>query len=270
MIALLTFFLVIVASLTATRVAAVALTLSGVTPHVARFQARSALSGSGFTTAEAESVVNHPVRRRIIMFLMLVGSAGLVTAVATLSISFVGQDSSTSTNRLLVLIAGGVVLLLVVRSPTIDRLMTRLFGRLLMRYTDLELGDYAGLLHLADGHAVMQLNVDEGAWLCSSTLEDLELREEGVAVLGIERALGSYVSAPHGRTEIRPGDTLVAYGDRDAFIELSQRQPGHRRRPNARRSDRRAAGTPGLGGLNRRRGAPGIRSAQHLSVRGLN
>ncbi len=226
MIALLTFFLVIVASLTATRVAAVALTLSGVSPQVARFQARSALSGSGFTTAEAESVVNHPVRRQIIMFLMLIGSAGLVTAVATLSISFVGQDTSASASRLLALTIGCVVLLVIARSSAIDRVMTRVFGRLLSRYTDLELRDYTGLLHLADGHAVMQLNVAEGAWLCSRTLGDLELREEGVAVLGIERATGGYVGAPRRATEIRPGDTLVAYGNSDALIELSQRQPG--------------------------------------------
>ena len=226
MIALLTFFLVVVASLTATRVAAVALILTGVSPEVARFQARSALSGSGFTTSEAESVVNHPARRQIIMFLMLIGSAGLVTAVATLSISFIGQDSSAGTSRLLVLLAGGLVLLVIARSSTIDRAMGRLFGRLLTRFTDLELRDYAGLLHLADGHSVMHLMVHEGAWLCSRTLGELELREEGVAVLGIERASGEYVGAPHRTTDIRPGDTLVAYGNSEALVELSQRQPG--------------------------------------------
>lgn len=226
MIALLTFFLIVVASLLATRLATVALTLTGMSQQVARFQARSALSGTGFTTSESQAVVNHPVRRRIIMFLMLIGSAGLITAVATLSISFVGQDTSTSVSRLSLLVLGCLVLLILARSSAVSRAISRLFGWLLTRYTDLELRDYAGLLHLADGHSVLELHVDEGAWLCSRTLGELELREEGLAVLGIDRASGTYIGAPRGSTEIRPGDTLIGYGDHDALVELSARQPG--------------------------------------------
>ena len=48
-------------SLLITRVATVALTTTGMSAPVARFQARSAMSGVGFTTSEADSVVNHPV-----------------------------------------------------------------------------------------------------------------------------------------------------------------------------------------------------------------
>jgi len=51
-------------SLVITRVATVALTMTGLSRQVARFQARSALTGTGFTTSEAETVVNHPVRRQ--------------------------------------------------------------------------------------------------------------------------------------------------------------------------------------------------------------
>lgn len=226
MIALVTFFLVVVASLTATRVATVALTLTGMSPEVARFQARSALSGSGFTTSEAEAVVDHPARRRIIMFLMLIGSAGLVTAVATLSISFIGQGSSTGNTRLIVLVVGCLSVLLIARSRWVDRLLSAMFTRLLTRFTDLELQDYAGLLHLTDGHAVLKLDVESGAWLCSRTLGELDLREEGVTVLGIERAAGDYVGVPRAETEIRPGDRLVTYGDFDALVELTGRRPG--------------------------------------------
>lgn len=80
MVALATVLVVLLVSLLITRVATVALTLTGLSREVARFQARSALSGTGFTTSEAEAVVNDPVRRRIVMALMLVGSAGIVTA----------------------------------------------------------------------------------------------------------------------------------------------------------------------------------------------
>jgi len=65
MVAIATVLVVVLVSLLITRVATVAFTLTGLSRDVARFQARSALSGTGFTTSEAEAVVGHPVRRRI-------------------------------------------------------------------------------------------------------------------------------------------------------------------------------------------------------------
>ena len=69
MIAVLTLVVVVLLSLVITRMATVALTLTGMSSEAARFQARSALTGAGFTTSESEAVVNHPVRRRIVLFL---------------------------------------------------------------------------------------------------------------------------------------------------------------------------------------------------------
>lgn len=69
---------IITLSILVTRVATVALTLTltGLSRESAKFQARSAFSGAGFTTTESEDVVNHPIRRRVIMSLMLIGNAG--------------------------------------------------------------------------------------------------------------------------------------------------------------------------------------------------
>jgi hypothetical protein len=58
-------------SLVITRVATVALTLTGLSEEAATLQARSTFTGIGFTTREAEYVVDHPVRRRIVVTFML-------------------------------------------------------------------------------------------------------------------------------------------------------------------------------------------------------
>ena len=78
MVPILSLLLVLGISMVLTRVAAVALVHTGLGREAARFQARSAFTGVGFTTSEAEQVVGHPVRRRIVMWLMLVGSVGIV------------------------------------------------------------------------------------------------------------------------------------------------------------------------------------------------
>ena len=59
------------------RVGTAALVVSGVSRDIARFQVRSAFFGVGYTTAEAEMIVNHPFRRRMVQWLMLMGAIGI-------------------------------------------------------------------------------------------------------------------------------------------------------------------------------------------------
>ena len=153
----------------------VALTVTGMSREVARFQARSAFFGVGFTTGEAEAVVGHPVRRRIIMWLILLGNAGVVTTTGTLLISFAGgQDQLES---VAVLLAGVVVLGALAMSRPVDRVLTRVIRRALRRWTDLDVRDYAGLLELGEGYAVAELEVEDGDWIAGRELGELTLRD---------------------------------------------------------------------------------------------
>ncbi len=226
MAALATVFFVVVLSLLATRVATVALTLTGMSREAARFQARSALSGVGFTTSEAESVVSHPVRRRIVLLLMIVGSAGVVTAIASLMLSFAGATSAEAQTRLLALAAGLLAILLLSNSDRVDRWLSRAIAAALDRWTGLQARDYASLLRLSDGYGVLELGVENGDWVAGRTLADLRLRDEGVAVLGIEREDGPYLGAPDWATQVRPGDTVILYGPVDRVCEIDRRPAG--------------------------------------------
>jgi len=109
MAALLSFLIVLVISILVTKIATLALVHTGLSDQTARFQARSAFSGVGFTTSEAEQVVNHPVRRKVLMALMLLGNAGMVSAVSSLILTFVnlGQGAVYWYWRDII-IAGGV------------------------------------------------------------------------------------------------------------------------------------------------------------------
>ena len=226
MVALATFFAVVVLSLIAARIASVALTLTGLSREAARFQARSALSGVGFTTSEAESVVSHPVRRRVVMMLMLVGSAGIVTGVATLMLSFVGAGGDERLARLGALLVGLVLVLVLARSPLVDRGLSRVVAWALKRWTNVDTRDYASLLHLTGDYAVMELKANDSDWVCGRTLRELGLREEGVAVLAVQRPDGVYIGAPIPDTPIGAGDTLILYGRSRRLRELDDRRAG--------------------------------------------
>lgn len=226
MVALSGLLVVILISLVITRVATVALTLTGLSRESARFQARSALSGVGFTTGEAEAVVNHPVRRRVVMVLMLLGGAGTVTVIGALFLSFANADASQRTTRLGMLLGGLLAVWLLARSAWVDRWLSKVIARALTRWTDLDARDYAALLHLSGRYTVMEMAVNAGDWVAGRTLGELALRDEGVVVLGISRPDGTYLGAPRFDTEIRANDTLVVYGRSPRICELDRRPAG--------------------------------------------
>lgn len=225
MLAIASLIIVVLVSMLITRVATIALTLTGMSRESARFQARSALSGAGFTTTEAEAVVNHPVRRRVIMMLMLLGSAGVVTVVGTLVLGFANTDPAERHLRLTVLIGSLLLLFLVARSQRVDRVLSRLIARGLNRWTELDARDYAALLHVGGEYSVVEMQLGSGHWMHGCTVRDLALRDRGMLLLGITRTDGTYEGVPSFDTEVHAGDTLVIYGRGPELCELDSRTP---------------------------------------------
>lgn len=227
MIAIASVLIVATLSLLVSRIATVALTLTGLSREVARFQARSALTGTGYTTTESEMIVNHPVRRRIVMMLMILRNAGFITAVSSLVISFVGTTGAEESLRRVLLLAAGLgAIWLLSLSKAFDRWLSRLIRVALNRWTRLEARDYASLLDLTGDYAVREIAVDEEDWICSKQIRETGLQEEGIMILGIQRGKGHFLGAPAPDTRIRNGDMLVIYGRTDSIEELTQRRKG--------------------------------------------
>jgi len=229
MLSILTLLMVLTFSILVTRIASVALTHTGLSRESAKFQARSAFTGVGFTTSESEKVVNHPVRRRILLLLMLLGNAGIVTAVSTLIISFVNFEGTIALFwRIGLLVAGIVALWSVAASRWVDQRLSILINRMLKRYTRLDVKDFAGLLHLAGEYQVTEMQVREGDWLSGQTLRDADLRREGVLVLGINKPDGRFAGAPEADAKIEADDSLILYGRVDSLQNLDRRKSGFR------------------------------------------
>lgn len=225
MVAIISLLLIVTLSIVITRIATIALTHTGLSKEAARFQARSAFTGAGFTTSESERVVNHPLRRRIILLLMLLGNAGIVTAVSSLILTFVDRGETASVAlKVVVLVTGLVALWSIAMSPWVDRHLSRLIDRALKRYTRLDVKDYASLMHLIGEYRLVELEVESQDWLANKTLAESDLRHEGIVVLGIKRANGNYVGGPKGTTKILPGDTLIVYGRVSVIAQIDQRR----------------------------------------------
>jgi len=229
MLAVISLLVIVGLSLLIIRVGSVALILTGVSKELAYFQAFSAFSGVGFTTHESEKVVNQPVRRRILMILMLAGSLGVVTAISSLILTFIQvQNRGEWLLRVLLLVLGLTVLYVVASSEWVNHALSKVIGWGLKKWTRLDIYDYEQLLQLSDGYAVQEVAVHDDDWLAEKSLADLDLSQEGILVLGIRRADDAYVGSPTGDSLVLPGDTLILYGRQSLLAELSTRQKGAR------------------------------------------
>ncbi len=229
MIAIISLLVVMIFSMLITRIATIALTLTGLSRESARFQARSAFTGVGYSTHESEKVVNHPVRRRILMLLMLIGNAGIVTAMASITLAFLGDTrSGTWIWQVILLFSGLGILWIIANSSWVDRRLSPIISLALKRWGQLDVRDYAAVLHLSGDYGVIEIQVNSQDWLANKTLAELNLSQEGILVLGVKRPDGTYLGAPKGPTCIRDNDILIMYGRSPVLAELDRRDAGWR------------------------------------------
>ena len=229
MLALISLLTIIIFSIIVVRIGAVALELTGLSSEVASFQAQSAFSGVGFTTQESEVIVNHPVRRRIIRILILLGSAGITSSIATLVLTFVGQSGRNILIRGIILALGLFGIFLFARSHYIYNVMRKLITKALVKWTKLRIYDYEQMLGLSKGYVISRIIVKEESWLSEKRLSDLKL--EGALILAIYRKVNGeekYIGAPKGDTVIKPGDVLICYARQEVSKALSQRCKGEK------------------------------------------
>ena len=215
MYAVATFLVVAVITLAFTQVAAGALIATGMPREIAAFQARSAFSGAGFTTTEAENVVNHPVRRRIVAATMFVGNLGTPTLVVSVLIGLLAPGPGSTTERSLVAISGVMILVLIVGTRPVKRAMVRVGQHYARRrlLPALVVGPEE-LLTLGQDFSVTAVRVAESPAETYRSLRGLEHAIPGARVLGVRRGT-EYFGEPPVDLTLLEGDELVVYGRND-------------------------------------------------------
>ena len=198
-------------SLLAVRVGSTALMMTGLSWDTASFQSYSAFFGVGFTTKEAEMVVNHPVRRRIIRDLILAGNVGLTSALATFIVTLLQSSSDGDVFTMLAWLLGGLAALLA------EGLLEP--GTLRSALSD---ADVVMLLRIQHGYVVSEIEVLPDTCLAGRTLRDSRPWDRGVVILAIKRDGETHPGIPSRDDLIQPGDVLTAYGKESHLQAMTQ------------------------------------------------
>jgi hypothetical protein len=203
--------LVIFVSFLVVRAAAIALMMTGMDEKRAKFQALSAFSGTGFTTKEAEYVINHPKRRRIITWLMILGNAGIVTVIVTATSSLVRSGGYQLPMYILLLAAGIFIIYRIVTNRGFIRRWEGFIEDKFVQSRTFEEDVTEDLLHFIEGYGLVRILVAEDSPLAGSSLAEHKLTERDMLVLGIERGK-NWIPIPKATEIIEDGDKVVAYG----------------------------------------------------------
>jgi hypothetical protein len=193
------------------RAASIALMMTGLDRKRAVFQALSAFTGTGFTTKEAESVIHHPMRRKIISWLMVLGNAGIVAVIITATSSFVTSKGYRLPLNVLLLVVGVLLVYRIATHKGFIRRWESFIEDKLVKTRAFEEGAVEDLLHLVEGYGLVRLIVKEGSFLVDTTVSGCKIGTEGVLILGIEREK-EWIPIPERGETIKEGDRLVVYG----------------------------------------------------------
>lgn len=208
-IALLIIFICI--SYLAVRIGAIALEMTGMEKSMARFQALSAFSGTGFTTRESERIVNHPRRRKIVTYLIILGNAGIVSVIATFVVSMKASGVSRLSLNLGIIIVVLFILYKIAMYHKFAQKLREKTRKTLREKFHFERVNIEEILSQSEGYGVASVAVGKDSRLAGMGLSESGLRDEDLMVLSIEND-EEMIPVPKAQTIIKRGDRLLCYG----------------------------------------------------------
>jgi len=199
----------------------VALEATGMERSRAHFQALSALSGTGFTTRDAETVVSHSSRRWIVTWLMFFGNAGFVTVLILIIISVQSNITNISVARMIWVAVLFVACALFIWLGMMDRVsdaMVRFMRK--RRFLNQAITDW-DLLHRQGEYGVFRISMHHALHNADATLNDSPFCKPSIGVLALERD-GDVIPFPSVEIQVESGDMLLCYGKIKEIVGITK------------------------------------------------
>jgi hypothetical protein len=201
------------------RVGAIALEMTGMEKRKSRFQALSAFTGTGFTTKEAELVVNHPRRRKVLVYLMILGNAGIVSVIATSVLSLKPSGIFRPSLNLAIVVISLLVLYRIASRQAFAERLSQKIRKTLTERLHFEEVLVEEVLRQADGYGVVSVLVGKESKVVGTALNQSGFREKDLMVLSVERD-DELIPVPKATTTIHMGDRLICYGKLENLKDL--------------------------------------------------
>ena len=229
---LLLFIIIVIVSFIMVRVGAIAFQLTGLEWSLAKFQALSCFTGTGFTTKEAELIATDRQRRRIASFLMVVGNAGLVTLIATFANSLRPAPTLPKVTpsflqsivppglipwmNFAVMLAAVYIVYRVFTNTRVAIGLTNALRRRIVKRQIIQPVTFEQLIVATGGYGVSQIEISKDSPILGTTILDSNLRDRDISILAVQRG-AQVMPNPSPSTELLLGDKLICFGKLDSI-----------------------------------------------------
>ncbi len=226
---LILFILVLLVSFVVVRIGAIAFQFTGLDWSLAKFQALSCFTGTGFTTKESELIVSNSQRRKIASILIVLGNAGLVTMIATLansirpstrekiSLPFLENVLPSFLMPWITFGVAALLLYLLYRFFTrgkISYMFTKFLRKFIWRREFTKMVSTEELLISTGGYGVSRITLRQQSPILNKSLFDSRLRSHGITVLAIIREEDT-IPNPAADMVLKLKDELICFGKLD-------------------------------------------------------
>jgi hypothetical protein len=202
------------------RVGAIALMMTGLERPKAVFQSLSAFTGTGFTTREAEVIVNNPLRRKIISVLMILGNAGIVAVIISATSSVVTSKVHELPIHFAIFLLGVFIIYRLGKSRGFIQKLELFIERRLVRFSAFEEGPVEDLLHFLEGYGLIKKTIDKESQLIDVPLDEWRFRSQDIVILGIERGKEWIPIPAKHHASVQEGDKIVLYGELKSLKQI--------------------------------------------------
>ncbi|MEY8734699.1 hypothetical protein AB9M92_20930 [Peribacillus frigoritolerans] len=194
--------------------------LTGLKGTVARFQVISMLTGTGFTTDESKSIIDHPVRRKISMFLILFGAFSLAVIISSIS-TMLTDDLRLM--ELSIIIGILVVLTVLVKVPFLNNRLSNKMKSEMYNHYELWEHPIEEVLFLEDEDVVMEIDIYEDSEFIDVKAFDVISDGADINILFIESGEVKIRKELY-EYKIKLGDNLFLYGNKKEIEETFSKE----------------------------------------------
>ncbi|MFS0888675.1 hypothetical protein [Peribacillus frigoritolerans] len=194
--------------------------LTGLKGTVARFQVISMLTGTGFTTDESKSIIDHPVRRKISMFLILFGAFSLAVIISSIS-TLLTDDLRLM--ELSIIIGILLVLTILVKVPFLNNRLSNKMKSEMYNHYELWEHPIEEVLFLEDEDVVMEIDIYEDSEFIDVKAFDVISHGADINILFIESGEVKIRKELY-EYKIKLGDNLFLYGNKKEIEETFSKE----------------------------------------------
>ncbi len=185
--------------------------MTGMPITKAKFQVISLLSSTGFTTRESEMIVQHPTRRKLASWLMVISYVSTATFISFFVTML--SDTVTSIGFFAVIVFFIAVAFYIHKSSLLEKIESGIESKVLRS----KLWDKLNNIHFTlitnnKGYGIYEIYLSKDAHIIGKSIIESGLKDMEIEVLNIDKG-GEFIKFPTPDYIFEVFDTITVYGN---------------------------------------------------------